>query len=115
MKFPTFLQTKLDIYPLNGGRTNTPTWGQEMEIYRRSRGRGYRRMEILKMNIACQYLHFLQTKDIWLKSASEAKRGVLLTLVNYHQFILGSNKVLFFNIANITLMSLWAVASTAIL
>jgi hypothetical protein len=35
--------------------------------------------------------------------------------VNYHQFILGSNNVWFLNIANITLTSLWAVASTAIL
>ncbi len=35
--------------------------------------------------------------------------------VNYHQFILGSNEVLFLNIANITLISLWAVASTAFL
>ena len=35
--------------------------------------------------------------------------------VNYHQFILGSNDVLFLNIANITLISLWAVANTAFL
>jgi hypothetical protein len=35
--------------------------------------------------------------------------------VNYHQFSLASNNVLFFNIANMTLMSLWAVARTAFL
>jgi hypothetical protein len=39
----------------------------------------------------------------------------LVPSVNYHQFILGSNNVLFFSIAKITLISLWAVGSTAIL
>jgi hypothetical protein len=32
-----------------------------------------------KLNISCQYLHFAQTEDIWLKSALEGKRGVSLT------------------------------------
>jgi len=26
-------------------------------------------MEILELNISCQFLHFAETKDIWLKSA----------------------------------------------
>jgi len=51
----------------------------------------------------------------------QLKRGMLRQIdlswisVNYHQFILASNNVLFLNIANITLISLWAVASTAFL
>jgi hypothetical protein len=31
-----------------------------------------------KPRTACQYPHFAQTEDIWLKSALEEKRGVLL-------------------------------------
>ena len=31
-----------------------------------------------KPRISCQYPHFAQTEDIWLKSALEEKRGVLL-------------------------------------
>jgi hypothetical protein len=33
----------------------------------------------LKVRISCQYLHFAQTEDIWLKSELEGKRGVSLT------------------------------------
>jgi hypothetical protein len=33
---------------------------------------------IQKLNISCQYLNFAQTEDIWLKSALEGKRGLLL-------------------------------------
>jgi len=32
----------------------------------------------LKSQIACQYLHFAKTEDIWLKSALEGKSGVSL-------------------------------------
>jgi hypothetical protein len=35
-------------------------------------------LDPLKPRISCQYLHFAQTEDIWLKSALEGKRGVLL-------------------------------------
>jgi len=34
---------------------------------------------IWKLKISCQYVHFAQTEDIWLKSAFEWKRGVLLS------------------------------------
>jgi hypothetical protein len=30
------------------------------------------------MRISCKYLFFTQTEDIWLKSALEGKRGILL-------------------------------------
>ena len=36
-------------------------------------------ISILKLNIACQFLHFAKTEDIWLKSALKVERGVLLT------------------------------------
>jgi len=32
----------------------------------------------LKPRVSCQYPHFAQTEDIWLKSTLEEKRGVLL-------------------------------------
>jgi hypothetical protein len=33
-------------------------------------------ISLQKMNISCQYPHFAQTEDIWLKSTSEGKSGV---------------------------------------
>jgi hypothetical protein len=33
----------------------------------------------LKLRIACQFLHFAKTEDIWLKSALKVERSVLLT------------------------------------
>jgi hypothetical protein len=36
------------------------------------------RISIQKLNISCQYPHFAQTEDIWLKSALEEKSSVLL-------------------------------------
>jgi len=53
--------------------------------------------------------------DYYLKFCIEWKIFKIILSVNYHQFILASNNVLFLNIANITLISLWAVASTAFL
>lgn len=45
------------------------------------------------VQVSCQYLHFSKSEDIWLKSASERERGILLitestqhpdgSLVNY--------------------------------
>jgi hypothetical protein len=35
-------------------------------------------LDPLKTGISCQYLHFAQTEDIWLKSALKGKRGVSL-------------------------------------
>ena len=32
-------------------------------------------------HIACQYLHFARTEDMWLKSALKVEKGVLLTSV----------------------------------
>jgi hypothetical protein len=53
--------------------------------------------------------------DYHLKERIEGQNSKITLSVNYHQFIVGSNNVLFLNIANITLISLWAVASTAFL
>jgi len=61
----------------------------------------------------CQYI--FEVEDFHSKHCMDEVYAVLKTSVNYHQFILGSNSVWFLNIANITLISLWAVASTAIL
>ena len=35
--------------------------------------------DYLKPSLACQYLYFAQTEDIWLKSAMEGKSGVSLS------------------------------------
>ncbi len=39
--------------------------------------------DFLTCGFACQYLHFAQTEDIWLKSASEGKSGVSLSTESY--------------------------------
>ena len=53
--------------------------------------------------------------DSYLKCLIAWRNSKIIVSVNYHQFILASNNVLFLNIANITLISLWAVARTAFL
>jgi len=68
--------------------------------------------KIRSMNSACSATNLA---DFHLKSCIEGEDFKITLPVNYHQFILESNNVLFLNIANITLMSLWAVASTAFL
>jgi hypothetical protein len=41
---------------------------------------GYQAMTAnARSKISCHFLHFAKTEDIWLKSALEGERGVLLT------------------------------------
>jgi hypothetical protein len=37
----------------------------------------------LNEQVSCEYLHFAQTEDIWLKSALEGETGVLLITACY--------------------------------
>ncbi len=61
---------------------------------------------------ACENYLF---EDYHLKCAIAILILGLMISVNYHQFIFALNNVFSVNIANITLISLWAVASTAFL
>jgi len=55
--------------------------------------------------IKCEKLSLLFI-DFGLKHCIKTETFENSITVNYHQFIVGSNNVLFFNIANITLISL---------
>jgi hypothetical protein len=41
---------------------------------------------VFNTRVSCHFLHFAKTEDIWLKSALEGGRGVLLTSGRSSQF-----------------------------
>ena len=70
---------------------------------------------LYEIHIIWVYCQYVSPVDFEMKSTILRRGCQMHVSVNYHQFILASNNVLFLNIANITLISLWAVARTAFL